>query len=76
MPTRQDGAENRDKVYCNKGVMSGTRWGLLLSVIIKNGDQVFSLCQREMKSQTGNELKGLQQSVLIQSHSLFNSTLL
>ena len=56
--------------------MPGTGWGLLLSVIIKNGDQVFSLCQREMKSQTGKELKGLQQLVLIQSHSLFNFILL
>lgn len=57
--------------------MSGTRWGLLLFVIKKVGDQVFSLYQREMKSHTGKELKGLQQLVLIQSsHSLFNFILL
>lgn len=56
--------------------MSETRWGLLLFVIKKVGDPVFSLCQREMKSQTGKELKGLQQSVLIQSRSLFNFILL
>lgn len=57
--------------------MSGTRWGLLLFVIKKVGDQVFSLCQREMKSHTGKELKGLQQLVLIKSsHSLFDFILL
>lgn len=57
--------------------MSGTRWGLLLFVIKKVGDQVFSLCQREMKSHTGKELKGLQQLVLIQSsHPLFTIILL